>query len=272
MTQPTAENQPSAPLTPAERSGRFVWHDLMTADLEGSLDFYTRLFGWQRRPWDMGGGQSYEMLFAGDIGIGGAVKLAPGDNVPAHWIGYLAVESVDRACEQAAAMDGTTCVPPTDIPTVGRFAVVEDPTGAVFSPFTPLPGSTQPEPSSPPAGTVAWNELMTSDPATAGAFYAALTGWTRSEMDMGEMGVYNLFRRGDTNAAGMMQLPADAPMRSHWLPYVAVAGCDASAAHAAELGGTILVPPTDIQDWGRFSIIMDPASAVFGVIEDRVKR
>ena len=272
MTQPTSNAQPSAPLSPAASGSRFVWHDLMTTDLEGSLEFYTRLFGWERRPWDMGGGNSYDMLFAGEIGIGGAVRLSEGDGVPAHWIGYLAVDSVDRACEHASALGGTTCVPPTDIPTVGRFAVVEDPTGAVFSPFTPLPGSAQPEPAIPPVGTVAWNELMSSDPAKAGEFYTALTGWTRTAMDMGEMGMYHLFRRGETNTAGMMQLPHDAPMRSHWLPYIAVASCDAAAARAAELGGTVLVTPTDIQDWGRFAIVMDPASAAFGVLEDRVRR
>ena len=270
MTEPvTTPQQDTAYAPSAPSASRFVWHDLMTTDLPRSLAFYTTLFGWERKPWDMGPAGTYDMVYAGEVGIGGMVPLdgaeAPG--VPSHWIGYIAVDDVDAACAKADATGGKTCVPPTDIPSVGRFAVVEDPTGAVFSPFKGT-GPDMPEPATPPLGTIVWNELMTTDPEKAGAFYGGLTGWTLEKMDMGPMGFYHLFKRGDTPAGGMMQLPADAPARPHWLPYVAVADADASAARAAELGATVLVPPTDIQDWGRFAVAMDPTGAVFGVLQN----
>jgi predicted enzyme related to lactoylglutathione lyase len=213
------------------------------------------------------GPMTYEMLRAGEQDIGGMVPLDAAHGIPSHWIGYLGVADVDAACAKADAIGGKTCVPPTDIPGVGRFAVVEDSTGAVFSPFRGT-GEAPPEPRNPPAGTFAWNELMTTDPAKAAEFYGALTGWTHERMEM-PTGTYWLFKRGDAFAAGMMQMPPDAPSRPNWLPYVAVADCDASAATVPELGGQLFVQPTDIRDWGRFAVAQDPTGAVFAMLQSR---
>ena len=125
-----------------------------------------------------------------------------------------------------------------------------------------------PDPVNPPLGTVAWNELMTTDPEKGAEFYTGLTGWTVSKVDMGAMGFYYLFKRGERNAAGMMKHP-DPSQRPGWTPYVAVASADASAARAAELGATVIVPPTDIEDWGRFYMALDPTGAVFAALENK---
>ncbi len=266
MADTAANAQPNAEYAAEAPTGsRFVWHDLMTTDVTKALEFYTALFGWERRPFDLGPAGTYDMLYAGEVGIGGMVPLDEGAGHPPHWIAYVSVPDVDEACRKAEGMGATTHVPPTDIPTVGRFAVVADPQGAVFSPFSSSTPE-QPEPKTAPAGTFAWNELMTSDPEGAAAFYGALTGWTVQKMDM-PTGTYHLYMRGDQYAAGMMQLPADAPAPPHWLPYVAVESADASAARIAELGGTVLVPPTDIQDWGRFAVALDPQGAAFAVLQ-----
>src|SRR5688572_7611016 len=168
--QPTAEFSADAPA-----GSRFVSHDLMTTDLAKSLEFYTALFGWERKPFDLGPAGTYDMLYAGEIGIGGMVPLSgeEAQGVPSHWIGYISVGDVDAAAAKADASGGKTRVPPTDIPTVGRFAVVEDPTGAVFSPFRGQ-GPEQPQPANAPLGTFAWDELMTSDTEKAGEFYTGL--------------------------------------------------------------------------------------------------
>ncbi len=271
MTEPATNA--SSVATPAydaagSVAGRFVWHDLMTTDPAKARAFYTALFGWEQRPWDMGGGETYDMIYAGEHGLGGVMPLDASAGIPSHWIGYISVADVDAACATTARAGGKTCVPPTDIPTVGRFAVVEDPAGAVFSPFKSS-SPPMPQPASPPLGTIAWNELLTTDPERAGEFYSGIAGWRVEKMDMGPMGFYWLWKRGDANAGGMMRMPANAPGRPHWLPYVAIASCDASAARAAELGATVLVKPTDIEQWGRFAVALDPTGAVFGMLEDK---
>jgi predicted enzyme related to lactoylglutathione lyase len=58
--------------------------------------------------------------------------------VPAHWGVYFAVDDCDATVEKAKGMGATSCVPPTDIPNVGRFAVIQDPQGAIFSVFKGL--------------------------------------------------------------------------------------------------------------------------------------
>ena len=146
MTNPATHAQSAA--TPAAAAGRFVWHDLMTTDAARALPFYTTLFGWRAETMPMGGAGEYTMFHVGDEGLGGMVPLDPAHGIASHWIAYVTVPNVDAACEQATALGGTVGVPPTDIPNVGRFAVVEDPQGAVFSPFH----STSPDVAPPAIG------------------------------------------------------------------------------------------------------------------------
>ena len=268
MTTPATTSATST-YTPAAAGGRFVWHDLMTPDTTRALAFYQGMFGWGTQPMDMGAMGTYTIIEAEGTGLGGVVPLDAAHGMPAHWIAYISTPDVDATCAHAQSVGATTHVPPTDIPNVGRFAVVEDPAGAVFSPFRG-DGPDMPTPTNPPAGTVAWNELMTKDAGATATFYPSVFGWSHETMDMGPMGTYHLFKREGQFIAGMMQMPPDAPApRSHWIPYFAVASADAATARIAELGGTVMMGPQDIEDWGRCSIGMDPTGAVFGVLENR---
>ncbi|MGZ8456443.1 MAG: VOC family protein [Gemmatirosa sp.] len=266
---PTSATTPDISYAPPAGGGRFVWHDLMTTDAARAHAFYSALFGWTTQVMPMGEFGDYQMVSVGEHGVGGIVPLEASHGIPSHWIAYLAVGDVDAACARIDATGGKTCVPPTDIPTIGRFAVCEDPSGALFSPFRPLDGPTSEPPMRGPAGTVAWNELLTTDPQAMAAFYAPLLGWTHETMDMGEQGCYWLFRRGGEFAAGMMQMPPAAEARPHWLPYFAVASADAAAERITALGGTRLHGPVDIQDWGRMAVAQDPTGAYFAVLEDK---
>jgi len=73
---------------------------------------------------------------------------------------------------------------------------------------------------------------------------------------------------GEHPVAGMMQMTeewGDAP--PHWMTYITVADCDASAKTVEELGGQVCVPPTDIPEVGRFAVINDPTGATFSIIK-----
>jgi len=58
---------------------------------------------------------------------------------PPHWITYIAVDDVDELVTKVWELGGSICVPPTNIPNTGRFAVINDPTGATFSLITLKP-------------------------------------------------------------------------------------------------------------------------------------
>ena len=245
--------------------GRFVWHDLMTTDVERAKSFYAALLGWRYEIADMGEMGEYPMIYAGECGLGGIVALDAAAGAPSHWIAYVTVEDVGAAAKRGEAAGGATCVPPTPIPNVGRFAVLTDPVGGAISPFVSGQGD-QPEDSGPPpAGTVCWNELLTTDAARALPFYRAVFGWGHGTMDLGPAGTYHLLKRDGKDVAGVLELPAGALPRPIWVPYFVVADVDADFARATEMAASVRIPPQDIPGVGRFAMLADPTGAVFSL-------
>lgn len=116
-------------------------------------------------------------------------------------------------------------------------------------------------------GAFVWNELMSKDFAKSKSFYTTLFGWSSREMDMGPAGKYTIWTKDGKDLGGGMQISADmGPVPSHWLAYVSVANVDESAKQVATLGGKVIVPPMDIPDVGRFSVIEDPTGANLAII------
>jgi predicted enzyme related to lactoylglutathione lyase len=248
--------------------GRFVWHDLMTTDLERSKSFYSGLLGFSYNDLDLGEMGTYPMIRTGDRDIGGMVAVEAAPGATSRWVAYVTVDDVDAAAARAAAAGGAVRIPPTPIPNVGRFAELADPQGAVISAFVST-NPDMPEPGGPPPlGIVCWNELLTTDPAAAVAFYQTVFGWGHGTMDMGPAGVYHLFKREDKDVAGMMQMPPDAAAPPLWMPYFLVADVDASFASALSLGAMPFVKPADIPEVGRFAVLGDPTGASFALFKD----
>ena len=88
---------------------------------------------------------------------------------------------------------------------------------------------------------------------------------------------YTLFHRpgttgpnGPIGAGGMMKSPPNVP-HSFWLTYVAVDNADHASDKAKRLGATIMVPPTDIPNVGRFACWSDPQQASIGVLAAAIK-
>ncbi len=118
-------------------------------------------------------------------------------------------------------------------------------------------------------GDFSWCELITTDIDAAKKFYSDLLGWTLSDMPMGEAGMYTVFKAGDQDVGGMMAMPKNMPpgVPPHWTAYITVTDIDAVAKKAQEMGGTALVPPTDIPKVGRFFVLKDPQGAVIAFIQ-----
>lgn len=246
--------------------GKFVWYDMMSTDPKRSVEFYGKLFGWTHKVTAIDGMGDYTELRCGDRDIGGIVPFEESHGVPSHWMPYLSVDDVDAAAERIPTIAGTVCVPPSDIPNVGRFAVIGDPTGAFVSIFKSVdPGEEEDPWVSMHTGNFCWTELLTTDQEKAFAFYADLVGWQRDDMDMGPMGNYIVLMRGEAGVGGMLAIPPGAPQPSAWLPYVAVDDADVTAARIVELGGQICLGPQDIPNMGRFAVATDPLGAMFAI-------
>lgn len=118
------------------------------------------------------------------------------------------------------------------------------------------------EPSSAP-GQISWNELVTSDPAGAIAFYTGLFGWETENFPMPQ-GEYTMFKHAGKAFGGVMATPRPG-VPTRWTDYVIVGDIDAALAKSTELGGQTCMGPMDIPGVGRIAIVMDPQGAVIGL-------
>jgi predicted enzyme related to lactoylglutathione lyase len=238
------------------------WIDLGSPDVPAAAAFYGALFGWDapEGPSESGG---YRVAMVGDravAGIGEATE--PGEP---SWTTYVAVDDIDAVAARVVAAGGAVVVAPTDVLDAGRLAVCADPLGAAFSLWQ---AGTHPgaqlvnEP-----GTWSWSELLTTDPDASRAFYTSVFGWQAHAQDMGDLGEYTEWLVGGRSVGGMMPKPPSVPehVPSHWNVYFAVADTDTAVARIAELGGSVVVAPMDIEP-GRFAVVTDPTGAHFNVI------
>ncbi len=250
--------------TDASILGRFVWHDLITTNVDGAVDFYGKLFPeWSIEKLETDGVSQYHVIEVAGQDIGGIVGVPEESGIPSHWIGYVAVEDCDAAVKRTIDLGGNCLVPAIDVPQVGRFAIVQDPQGAVLKPFSVQKQITLPE--APVNGRPAWNELLTKDIDAARDFYRSVFGWSSIEQPIEGMGTYTLFRSGEQDVAGIMSMPDDAEAPPNWLTYFHSDDIDSRAHTVEALGGQIFVTPQDIPGVGRFSVHADPVGAFFAL-------
>jgi uncharacterized protein len=267
------------------------WVDTSQPDPEAAVSFYSGLFGWEfvdRMPADSPGRYFVGQLRGRDVaGVGSQPEGMP---PAAVWNTYVCVESADDAAAKAKDAGGQVLMEPFDVVDAGRMAVLADPEGAVFCVWQPK-GTVGAQLVNEP-GTWNFSELNTQDPDRAAAFYGQLFGWEAQRLDSGEGGGdFTMFRlpgygdhlaerdpgirerqsevsapEGFEDAVAWLvpmagdQFPEGTP--PHWSITFAVDDADATAARAAELGGTVLAPPFDAP-WVRMTVLSDPQGATF---------
>ena len=247
--------------------GRFVWYEMLTVDKDASIDFYKQIVGWGTQDWE-DGEKPYTMFTIGDAPVAGIMDLpeeARAAGAPPHWLAYVSTPDTDATVEQAKELGAHVYMEPMSVPDVGRMSVLRDPQGAVFAVFTAE--ADRPEGEGPPRlGEFSWHELATSDYEADFDFYSALFGWTKTTaMDMGEMGMYQMYGSGEQELGGMYNLTPEIPAPPHWLLYTTVSDVDVAAETVKSLGGKVLNGPMDVPDGDRVVQCMDPQGAAFAL-------
>lgn len=138
MSEPQAAGAMAMPA-----HGEFCWTEIASTDLEKCMPFYSNVFGWQ---FEQSKATASEMPYlefsSGSAGFpDGALyemteEMYGGQIPPAHIALYVSVDDVDASSKQAEELGGSIVFGPYDIPNVGRFAIVNDPTGAAISMIT----------------------------------------------------------------------------------------------------------------------------------------
>jgi predicted enzyme related to lactoylglutathione lyase len=237
--------------------GRFVWHELMTPDPKAAASFYGKVVGWQPKPYDKN--PDYTMLNYGGKGMGGVLKHDP----PSQWLPYIATPNVDSTAREAVQLGGDVLKPATDIPDIGRFAIIRDPQGALFVAFTPLPMGTSGPADKPGLGDFQWHELMTTDAQRAWDFYQKLFGWQKTDsMEMGPGQTYQMFApAGRQSVGGMFNKPGP----PQWLSYAIVKDAKAAAKAIEAAGGKVINGPMEVPGGDWITAGIDPQGVMFAV-------
>jgi uncharacterized protein len=259
------------------------WIDTSQPDPEAVLDFYGGLFGWEFEnvmPEESDGKYFVARLRGGDVAAIGTIP--EGAPPMAMWNTYIWVDSADETATKVRDAGGNVVTEPFDVPGSGRMAVFTDPEGAAFCVWQA--GEHKGAQIVNEHGSLNFNGLNTRDVEGAKSFYGSVFGWTTLALDAGEMwtlpGYGDHLERDNPDlrkqlaemggpegfedvVASINPIPDDQPdTPAHWSVTFSVDDADATAAKAAELGGTVVVPPFDAP-WVRLTIINDPQGAMF---------
>ncbi|UQA62427.1 VOC family protein [Polyangium aurulentum] len=247
----------------AHAPGTFCWIEIAVTDEERGRAFYTSVLDLEATGAPLPNGETYTMLRKEGAPVAGLFKMER-VGVPAHWKVYIAVESADETARRAEELGGKIVAPPFDVMEFGRMAVLQDPSGAVFSIWQPGTHGGFGRINEP--GAPFWFELTTRDTAAAEKFYGDLFGWTTQVTAQTPHGPYKVFSSGGKFVGALVgALPAWGDAVPLWISCMAVADCDGAVARAVEGGGRAFEGPVDIPGFGKYANVADREGARFQI-------
>lgn len=241
------------------------WVEAVQPDPRAALEFYGPLLGWT---FSAAGERFVARIEGRDVaGIGALPDLGG----PAAWSTWIRVDRAEAAVERAVGAGGSLVLGPLETLGGGRWALLADPAGAPFG-VCEAGGRAGAQLVNAP-GTWTMSSLHTPDPDGAAAFYGAVFGWRSEPMTPGAP-VTRFRRPGYVGGEPGQPMPRDvvavmtgtggSAVPPHWNVNLRVEDADAVAAHAADLGGAVLLPPTDTPGF-RSAVLLDPQGAAFSV-------
>jgi len=241
--------------------GVFSWVDVSSTDFEGTLKFYSDMFGWEiQRGGEEFGGYSMASL-KGRLVAGLTPTMSP--EAPSVWSTYVDVASVDDTVAKVTKAGGTVIAGPMDVGESGRMAVFSDPDGAVIGLWQAREHKGAGLVNE--ANTWAWSELLCDNPDAEKRFYADVFGWGEVTHGEGD-GAYTEWQVNGRSIGGMMKKPAAMPpgSPSFWAVYLQVEDVEQATKNVEKLGGAVFQAPMKIEP-GTFSVVADPVGTVFNL-------
>ena len=244
-------------------TGKIIWHDLITDDVDQVKQFYSGVLGWTFEDTTHPNGGSYTLIYSGERYVAGIVQLDDPSNAEySRWLPYMSVADVDQAAEFTRAEGGSVAVGPLDLNGVGRAAAIQDPQGAVIGLLRSDHGDPDDSMKTGP-GLVVWNEMLAADDMDAVRFYTALAGLEAREQKRPN-GTYHVLWSQQQKRSGVMQKPAD-DVEPFWLTHFGVADVNNATRKAAQLGGQVILEPSPEFRNGLQAVVVDPSGAIFAL-------
>jgi predicted enzyme related to lactoylglutathione lyase len=253
--------------------GMFCWVELNTVDALAANRFYGEMFGWRRSFMPLDDGSFYTLLQLDGKDVGAFHEIfeeALEPETTTGWRLYIATDNVDQSVQKALSLGGALVTPPVEVSDVGRVAVMQDPTGAVFALWQARNhiGAEVVNQS----GALSWQELITTDFETAKQFYSNLFGWQTQTRAAGARSYTTFKPKKSSLESGGIQ-PLHGPLQetlsengSQWLASFAVENFEQSLHKAQRLGATLKTPPAEVPNVGRYAVLEDPQGALFSLV------
>ncbi len=239
----------------AER-GDVLLFNLVTEDAEAANAFYADLFGWRMEA----RGDGY-VAYLGEQPMA-AISPIDGqldDVEESVWLPLIVVRDLFAALRTTQRAGGSIEQTATRTPDWGSYAVIRDPEQNVVVlgvPERDMGGAIG-------AGSWVWAELWTEDPDGAADFYSRLLGYERQTTELGEL-PYDYFTRDGQARAGLVRIPMKG-IKPSWAPYIGVDDVRSVSASTQQLGGRLLLGPSESRVDGRVARLADPTGAAFFV-------
>jgi uncharacterized protein len=259
--------------------GSFCTSVLRTTDPDRAVAFYGRLIGWAAHSAAPG----HTFLKHDGKTVASIQRIDTGRD---EWVPHVLVERIEMAVADATRLRATL-VDRYDVEGVAVIATMRDLEGAAFGLWQAAPraGADLTD----VVGSIWWVELMARDPAVGRDFYGRLFGWTVRETSFEPIGLYRVFERPaltlrraqghpersrgvsgiegpaqsepPTQEGGLNQIDPEWDMGPVWLTFISVVDCDATMAHACDVGGESGFVHT-VPKHGRIGMIVDPGGAI----------
>lgn len=233
--------------------GKLVWHELLTDDAAAAERFYHALFGWTFKPVN----PHYTLVLNAGTAIAGIVQLKKKTpEQPSRWLAALSVSDVKQTVKAAEAGGGTLHEGPTCLTVRGRYALISDPDGAELILLNSASGD--PKDSTPPAGAWIWDELWSRNVQKSLYFYQQLAGYNYTPVGSD----YVIAEKRRIWRAGIRPALID-NINGRWIPVLRTDYPEATARHAEQSGGQILVETQQADSDKKIIVVADPSGALF---------
>jgi predicted enzyme related to lactoylglutathione lyase/uncharacterized protein YndB with AHSA1/START domain len=235
--------------------GEFCWNELLTSNEAGATKFYSAVFGWQAADFP-GANMKYTIWKQQGKGIGGLMKR-PMESIPPNWLPYVTVTNVDATAKKAGEAGGKVTMPPFDVPTVGRIAVIQDPQGAALGIIQPAA-----QPSNCAGNQLVWCDIPVKDLDRAIRFYSTVLGAPVKKQQHEGMTFAMLPHAEEHGVSGCLTTGSEGnkaePSQHGPLIYLNCQGRLDQALQAVErTGGKVLQPKHQIGPYGFRAVILD---------------
>jgi len=243
-----------------EQQGRLVWGDLYSSDVNASIDFYNKIFGWTTKKFGEKNAR-YHIFFDGAEPIAGVISRPAQRNQTekALWIGSFTTKNIEIVVTKAVDKRATIILKPHDFKYYGKRAVIADPQGGVVALLELDPNNGNHKKIS---NKWSWAQLFSVDTSKAASFYQHSLDYNVEDVGESKQHYY-LAQQGEVRAS-VVELPDSFEQRDRWVNFIEVDNLTSILEKAIKNGAEIIYQPNKNN---QLAIISDPSGALIGLTE-----